>query len=86
MAESLPSIVVGARPAGLATAAVLRQHDMPVTVLERGTAVGMSWRRHYAGVVGAAHPEPTPAGPGTASGRTVLGPVPTGPSQWAVGV
>jgi putative flavoprotein involved in K+ transport len=39
--------VIGAGPAGLAAAAVLRQHGAPATVLERGTAVATSWRSHY---------------------------------------
>jgi len=41
---------VGAGPAGLATAAVLRRHDVAVRLLERGDAVGTSWRRRYDGL------------------------------------
>jgi putative flavoprotein involved in K+ transport len=47
MTDLPPALVIGAGPAGLAAAAVLRQHGVPVTVLERGTAVGTSWRGHY---------------------------------------
>lgn len=41
------SIVVGAGPAGLAVAATLRQHDVPVTVLERASSVGAAWQGRY---------------------------------------
>jgi putative flavoprotein involved in K+ transport len=38
--------VIGAGPAGLATAGALRHHGIGAVVLERD-AVGASWRRHY---------------------------------------
>jgi putative flavoprotein involved in K+ transport len=39
--------VVGAGPAGLAAAAMLKDAGVPVVVLERGSRVGTSWRSHY---------------------------------------
>ena len=39
--------VVGAGPAGLATAACLRRRGVGGRVLERGDGVGRSWRGHY---------------------------------------
>ncbi len=44
---SAPTVVVGAGPAGLATAAMLRRAGGDVVVLERGDRLGASWRRHY---------------------------------------
>src|SRR6478735_7156249 len=44
---SLPVIVVGGGPAGLAVAAALGRRGVPALVLERSDAVGASWRRHY---------------------------------------
>ncbi|HUO86815.1 MAG TPA: NAD(P)/FAD-dependent oxidoreductase [Thermoanaerobaculia bacterium] len=41
------TIVVGAGPAGLATAACLRREGVATTILEAGPAVGTSWRNHY---------------------------------------
>jgi cation diffusion facilitator CzcD-associated flavoprotein CzcO len=41
------AIVIGAGPAGLATAACLSRRGVPHVVLERDGAVGASWRRHY---------------------------------------
>jgi putative flavoprotein involved in K+ transport len=41
------TIVVGAGPARLAVAALLRRHGSPCTVVDRGTAVGASWRNRY---------------------------------------
>ena len=41
------TIVIGAGPAGLATAAQLRRRGMPVVVLERASAVAASWRGRY---------------------------------------
>jgi cation diffusion facilitator CzcD-associated flavoprotein CzcO len=40
-------LVVGAGPAGLAVAACLRRRGVDVLVVDRGTAVGESWRRRY---------------------------------------
>jgi putative flavoprotein involved in K+ transport len=42
-----PVHVVGGGPGGLAVAAVLGRYGIPATVLERGDAVGASWRTHY---------------------------------------
>lgn len=42
-----PVVVVGAGPAGLATAAMLRAREVPVVVIERADQVGASWRGHY---------------------------------------
>jgi putative flavoprotein involved in K+ transport len=39
--------VIGAGPAGLATAAMLRKRDVDVVVIDRAGAVGASWRGHY---------------------------------------
>jgi cation diffusion facilitator CzcD-associated flavoprotein CzcO len=41
------TVVVGAGPAGLAVAACLRGQGVEPVLLERGRAVGESWRRHY---------------------------------------
>lgn len=41
------TLIVGAGPAGLATAACLAELGMPATLLERSEAVGSSWRHHY---------------------------------------
>ena len=40
-------LVVGAGPAGLAVAACLRRRGVDVLVVDRGAAVGDSWRRRY---------------------------------------
>jgi putative flavoprotein involved in K+ transport len=40
-------LVIGAGPAGLATAGALRHYGIGATVLERDS-IGASWRRHYA--------------------------------------
>jgi putative flavoprotein involved in K+ transport len=40
-------LVVGAGPAGLAAAACLRRRGVGVLVVDRGSAVGDSWRRRY---------------------------------------
>src|SRR3954469_15987726 len=40
-------LVVGAGPAGLAAAACLRARGVDVLVVDRGSAVGESWRRRY---------------------------------------
>jgi putative flavoprotein involved in K+ transport len=39
-----PAIVIGAGPAGLATAAMLRRRGLEALVLERGAEVGAAWR------------------------------------------
>lgn len=40
-------VVIGAGPAGLATAACLRKEGLAHVVLEREASVGSAWRRHY---------------------------------------
>ena len=39
--------VIGGGPAGLATAAAMRQRGLNGVVLERNDTIGSSWRRHY---------------------------------------
>src|SRR5512133_1508003 len=41
------TVVIGAGPAGLATAAELRRRGVAAVVLERADAVGASWRGRY---------------------------------------
>lgn len=41
------TVVVGAGPAGLATAAMLRRHGIDAVVFERGDGPAVSWRGHY---------------------------------------
>lgn len=41
------AIVIGAGPAGLATAACLGRQGIETKILERSDAVGSSWRNHY---------------------------------------
>jgi putative flavoprotein involved in K+ transport len=41
------TVVIGAGPAGLASAAELRRRGVPVVVLERADAIGASWRGRY---------------------------------------
>jgi putative flavoprotein involved in K+ transport len=48
--EEHRAIVVGAGPAGLAAAALLRRRGFPVLVLERTEAVGARWRTRYDGL------------------------------------
>jgi len=43
----LPALIVGAGPAGLASAACLKQRGVDALVLEAGPTLGSSWRRHY---------------------------------------
>jgi indole-3-pyruvate monooxygenase len=43
----LPAVIVGAGPAGLASAACLKQRGIDALVLEAGPAAGHSWRNHY---------------------------------------
>jgi putative flavoprotein involved in K+ transport len=45
--ETREAVVIGAGPAGLATAAMLKKRGVDVLVLERDDAVGSSWRKHY---------------------------------------
>jgi cation diffusion facilitator CzcD-associated flavoprotein CzcO len=45
--EGEPVLIIGAGPAGLAVAAELRRAGVESEILERGTAVGYSWRGHY---------------------------------------
>jgi putative flavoprotein involved in K+ transport len=41
------AIVIGAGPAGLATAAVLKENGVQAVILEKTDNVAASWRRHY---------------------------------------
>jgi flavin-dependent dehydrogenase len=41
------TVVIGAGPAGLASAAELRRRGVPAVVLERGDAIATSWRGRY---------------------------------------
>lgn len=43
-------LIVGAGPAGLAVATVLRRHGLGAQLLERGESVGTSWRSRYDGL------------------------------------
>ena len=47
MVRSCDAIVIGAGPAGLATAAALQARGLSATILEKSNAVGAVWRRHY---------------------------------------
>jgi cation diffusion facilitator CzcD-associated flavoprotein CzcO len=47
MASSCDAIIIGAGPAGLATAAALRARGLDATILEKSDSVGPVWRRHY---------------------------------------
>ena len=47
MANSCDVIIIGAGPAGLATAAALKARGLNAAVLEKSNAVGAVWRRHY---------------------------------------
>ena len=42
-----PAVIVGAGPAGLATAACLKRRNVEALVLEAGPSLGNSWRNHY---------------------------------------
>jgi indole-3-pyruvate monooxygenase len=43
----LPAVIVGAGPAGLASAACLKRRGIDVLVLEAGPSLAHSWRHHY---------------------------------------
>ena len=43
----LPVVIVGAGPAGLATAVCLKQRNIEALVLEAGPSLAHSWRNHY---------------------------------------
>ena len=43
----LPALIVGAGPAGLASAACLKQRGIKPLVLEAGASLANSWRYHY---------------------------------------
>ena len=45
--ESIPALVIGAGPAGLAVAACLTRADVDHVVVEQAPALGWSWRNHY---------------------------------------
>ena len=47
MVGSCDAIVIGAGPAGLATAAALQARGLNAAILEKSDAVGAVWRRHY---------------------------------------
>jgi cation diffusion facilitator CzcD-associated flavoprotein CzcO len=47
VANSCDVIIIGAGPAGLATAAALKARGLNAAVLEKSNAVGAVWRRHY---------------------------------------
>ena len=47
MARSCDAIIIGAGPAGLATAAALQARGLNAAILEKSDAVGAVWRRHY---------------------------------------
>lgn len=47
VAAGPPTVVVGAGPAGLATAAALTRAGRAVTLLEQATQVGASWAARY---------------------------------------
>ena len=43
----MDTLIIGAGPAGLASAACLRRRGGSFIVLERGSTIGSSWQRHY---------------------------------------
>ena len=78
----VPTVVIGAGPAGLATAAALTRAGRPVAVLERADQVGAAWAARYdslhlhtvrwlSGLPGSRSPAATAAGwPATTSSTT----------------
>src|SRR5579863_2231718 len=46
-AAPVPALIVGAGPAGLATAACLKRRGVEPLVLEAGPSLGAAWRNHY---------------------------------------
>ena len=47
LVQSCDAIIIGAGPAGLATAVALRARGHNASILEKSDAVGAVWRRHY---------------------------------------
>ncbi len=47
MAEVTEVAIIGAGPAGLAVAACLRRADVDFIILEKGSKLASSWRKHY---------------------------------------
>ncbi len=47
LAAPVPALVIGAGPAGLATAACLKRRGIDALVMDAGTSVGGSWRQRY---------------------------------------
>ncbi len=45
--ESVPVVIIGGGPAGLASSATLRRRGVDSIVLERGDTVAPAWHRHY---------------------------------------
>lgn len=45
--QDVSTLIIGAGPAGLATAAALRMRQQDFTMLESGSYVGASWYKHY---------------------------------------
>jgi cation diffusion facilitator CzcD-associated flavoprotein CzcO len=50
MLHSCDAIVIGAGPAGLATAAAMQRRGLDAVILEKTEAVGAAWRRHWDGL------------------------------------
>ncbi|MCZ2839757.1 flavin-containing monooxygenase [Modestobacter sp. VKM Ac-2985] len=77
--QTLPVVVIGAGPTGLATAAALGRRGVPAVVLEEGDGVGAAWRGRYRGLrlnsgrAFSALPEmPMPREAGTFPGRDAV--------------
>jgi indole-3-pyruvate monooxygenase len=45
--DRVPALIIGAGPAGLASAACLKQRGIDALVLEAAPALGQAWRNHY---------------------------------------